>query len=214
MAQSGSAPGLGPGGPRFESLYSDHFVGLWCNGNTTDFDSVVPGSSPGSPANRIAFLVKNDKYVYNTRSYKMLHVIKSSEDPMIKYVKDDPVRPEIPADWRVSDNREILTLVDENKNPLAMVCVAFCDSVPGSVEELLADAIKPNVAIFYTIWSYANGGGRDLIQEARSYIESTYDHITRFVTLSPQTDMARRFHTKNGAKVFRENPSTTNYEYE
>ena len=23
MAQSGSAPGLGPGGPRFESLYSD-----------------------------------------------------------------------------------------------------------------------------------------------------------------------------------------------
>jgi hypothetical protein len=24
VAQSGSAPGLGPGGPRFESLYSDH----------------------------------------------------------------------------------------------------------------------------------------------------------------------------------------------
>ena len=28
MAQSGSAPGLGPGGPRFESLYSDHSLGL------------------------------------------------------------------------------------------------------------------------------------------------------------------------------------------
>ena len=26
MAQSGSAPGLGPGGPRFESLYSDHII--------------------------------------------------------------------------------------------------------------------------------------------------------------------------------------------
>ena len=25
-------------------------VGVWCNGNTTDFDSVVPGSSPGMPA--------------------------------------------------------------------------------------------------------------------------------------------------------------------
>ena len=25
VAQPGSAPGLGPGGPRFESLYSDHF---------------------------------------------------------------------------------------------------------------------------------------------------------------------------------------------
>jgi hypothetical protein len=26
VAQSGSAPGLGPGGPRFESLYSDHSI--------------------------------------------------------------------------------------------------------------------------------------------------------------------------------------------
>ena len=26
VAQPGSAPGLGPGGPRFESLYSDHFL--------------------------------------------------------------------------------------------------------------------------------------------------------------------------------------------
>ncbi len=26
-------------------------IGEWCNGNTTDFDSVVPGSSPGSSAN-------------------------------------------------------------------------------------------------------------------------------------------------------------------
>ncbi len=28
VAQSGSAPGLGPGGPRFESLYSDQFASL------------------------------------------------------------------------------------------------------------------------------------------------------------------------------------------
>lgn len=26
------------------------FIGLWCNGNTTAFDAVVLGSSPGSPA--------------------------------------------------------------------------------------------------------------------------------------------------------------------
>jgi hypothetical protein len=144
----------------------------------------------------------------------MLHVIKSQDDPLIKFVKDDPVRPEIPADWRVSKNREVLTLVDENKNPLAMVCVAFCDNIPSSVEELLVEAIKPNTAIFYTIWSYANGGGRNLIGEAQQYIKDTYDHITRFVTLSPTTELARRFHTKNGAKVFRQNSDTVNYEYE
>lgn len=25
------------------------FIGLWCNGNTTVFGAVVPGSNPGSP---------------------------------------------------------------------------------------------------------------------------------------------------------------------
>ncbi len=29
-------------------------VGLWCNGNTTDFDSVVSGSNPDRPANFIS----------------------------------------------------------------------------------------------------------------------------------------------------------------
>ena len=29
VAQSGSAPGLGPGGRRFESYRSDHFKFLW-----------------------------------------------------------------------------------------------------------------------------------------------------------------------------------------
>jgi Malonyl-CoA decarboxylase C-terminal domain len=144
----------------------------------------------------------------------MLHVIKTQDDPLMKFIKDDPVRPEIPAEWRVSQNREILTLVDEHKNPLAMVCVAFCDTIPSSVEELLIESTNPHVAIFYTIWSYANGGGRSLIQEARNYIQDTYNHITRFVTLSPQTELAERFHHKNGAKTFRQNSDTVNYEYE
>jgi hypothetical protein len=33
------------------------------------------------------------------------------------------------------------------------------------------------------------------------------------VTLSPKTDMARRFHLKNGAAVYRENLETVNYLY-
>ena len=30
-------------------------IGGWCNGNTTDFDSVVSGSSPGPSAKRRSF---------------------------------------------------------------------------------------------------------------------------------------------------------------
>lgn len=30
---------------------SNSFIGAWCNGNTTVFGAVVPGSSPGVPTN-------------------------------------------------------------------------------------------------------------------------------------------------------------------
>lgn len=39
VAQSGSAGALGASGREFESLHRDQ-IGVWCNGSTTDFDSV------------------------------------------------------------------------------------------------------------------------------------------------------------------------------
>jgi hypothetical protein len=33
------------------------------------------------------------------------------------------------------------------------------------------------------------------------------------VTLSPKTEMARRFHHKNGATTYRENADSVNYQY-
>ena len=68
-------------------------------------------------------------------------------------------------------------------------------------------------AVFYTIWSYAAGAGRVLIQEAQKSIETEFPGIQTYVTLSPKTEMARRFHLKNGARELRENPNTINYIY-
>ena len=79
-------------------------------------------------------------------------------------------------------------------------------------QSLLAPNV-PTTAVFYTIWSYAPGAGRNLIFEAVDYIKTTYPSIRRFVTLSPKTEMAKRFHIKNGAITFRENQETVNYEY-
>jgi hypothetical protein len=67
--------------------------------------------------------------------------------------------------------------------------------------------------VFYTIWSYAAGAGRRLIQEAQREIQREQPEINTYVTLSPKTEMARRFHLKNGAEVFRENADTVNYLY-
>jgi len=38
-------------------------------------------------------------------------------------------------------------------------------------------------------------------------------NVKRFVTLSPPTELARRFHIRNGANIFRVNEQSVNYEY-
>ena len=91
----------------------------------------------------------------------------------------------------------------------------YKDSVPRSVIELMHPSLDQlTVAVFYTIWSYASGAGRRLIVAAQKHITATRPMITTFVTLSPQTDMARVFHLRNGAKVLNVNTDSVNYHYE
>ncbi len=143
----------------------------------------------------------------------MLKFITDITDPLLQFIKDDPVRPEIPVDFRVSPNRFVSGLVD-GENPSAMVCVSLCDQVPSSVSELAQEALAPTTAIFYTIWSYAPGAGKELLIQTVEEIKQQFPTITRFVTLSPKTEMARKFHHKNGAITLRENEDTINYEYQ
>lgn len=148
---------------------------------------------------------KRDIYAY------MLQFITQPTDPLLAYLKDDPVRPDIPADFRVSGKRFVSALVDER--PRAMVCVSLHDFVPAEVDELKQESADPNTAIFYTIWSYAPGAGAELLRETVAGIRKQFPNVKHFVTLSPKTDLARRFHLKNGARIMRENTNTVNYEY-
>lgn len=141
----------------------------------------------------------------------MLNFIKDITDPVLEYIKDDPVRPEIPREFRVSGNRFVSVLMEEQ--PRAMVCVSLHDFVPRTVEDLARDAEAPTTAIFYTIWSYAPGAATELLFQTVALIKQRYPGVTRFVTLSPKTDMARKFHLKNGAFILQENDTTINYEY-
>ncbi len=142
----------------------------------------------------------------------MIQFIKDLSNTMLEYVKDDPVRPNLSVDFRVSDNRLVIALVEEEK-PAAMVCVSLHDFIPQSVEDLCETAAEPTAAIFYTIWSYKPGSGAELLFKATEELKKQYPTLNRFVTLSPKTEMARRFHLKNGAEIFRENEETVNYEY-
>lgn len=144
----------------------------------------------------------------------MLTFIREISNALLDFIKDDPVRPEISKDFRVSDGRMVAALVDEEKQePTAMVCVSFHDFVPQDVNDLNTTAQVPTTAVFYTIWSYKAGKGKELLIQAVRQIQQDHPSITRFVTLSPKSEVARRFHLKNGAIVFRENVDTVNYEY-
>jgi hypothetical protein len=142
----------------------------------------------------------------------MLHVINSITDPLIKLINDDPVRPEIPVEFRVAKDNEVFVLLEEDV-PQAVVCVTYKDYIPDDESQLIHASEIPSTAVFYTIWSYKSGAGRKLIRQAKKYIEENRPSITKFVTLSPRTEMARKFHLNNGASVFRENETSVNYEY-
>ena len=143
----------------------------------------------------------------------LLEKISQLSDELLTLLKDDPVRPEIPAEQRVDQNAQVYVLKNDEGKPVAVTCVKFLESIPASVDNLAEITMTTSTAVFYTIWSYAAGAGKDLIQAAQKDIKETKPEITTFVTLSPKTEMARRFHHKNGAETYRENADTVNYLY-
>lgn len=143
----------------------------------------------------------------------MLHLIKSINDTYWKYLLEDPVRPSVPYIDRIGDNKDIFIMRDDNDNVCAVTCVSYQSTIPAKESELFLKADLVDTAIFYTIWSYKPGAGRQLIFESVKYIKENKPSICRFVTLSPKTEIAKNFHLKNGAIIFRENNESVNYEY-
>ena len=145
-------------------------------------------------------------------------------------VKDDPVRPHIPSEFRTRCGREVYALYEDQyaehapvleEGKRAVICVGYTNEVPITEEQLdifSNEAWKEgqdfgNTAVFYTVWSYSKGAGREIIIEAAKHIKETKG-CTRFVTLSPLTDMAENFHLRNGAVLLNKGDECQNFEYE
>ena len=143
----------------------------------------------------------------------MFQFITDLSHTLLSFIKDDPVRPEIPVEQRVNSNSRIFVLKDAAGELLAVTCVKFLAEIPANVEDLANTVVNTNTAVFYTIWSYAAGAGKRLIEEAQKQIKEEKPEVTTYVTLSPKTEMARRFHHKNGAETYRENETSVNYLY-
>ena len=136
---------------------------------------------------------------------------KLSLDVVENIIKYDPVRPHIKAGWRVSPGREVYGLYNRD-NVRAVICVAYTDEVPTCERDL--GWVGTDVAVFYTVWSYDRGAGRDIVFAVADHIKKTNPYVKRYVTLSPLTEMAEKFHLRNGAKFINKHTDCQNFEYE
>ena len=143
----------------------------------------------------------------------MIHVIETQDDPLTKLINDDPVRPNIPISNRIGEFSKVLVLL-ENNEPQSVICISFQDFIPISENELFQSPDgNPTVAVLYTVWAIKHGGGQKLVFDALNYIKTFYPSVKRVVTLSPPTNMARKFHIRNGASELQVNETTVNFEY-
>ena len=137
--------------------------------------------------------------------------------------RDDPVRPELSNEFRTSFGRKIYGVKYQGEIH-AVMCFAFTNNIPKTVDELdllskdafLQSAHRDQnvgkIAIAYTVWSKKKGGGKLIVKEVYKMIKKS-NHLNRLVTLSPLTEMARKFHLRNGAVELQVNDETQNFEY-
>ena len=171
---------------------------------------------------------------YTNKSYKNLESYTKQKIKEYRYelvelpfidVKEDPVRPELDLQFRQSYGRKIIGLKDDVGEIAAIMCFAFTNEVPKTVEEMEKmsyDAalqsvhragVQGSIAIAYTVWARKKGGGRAIVNEVYKSVKQS-NNLNRLVTLSPLTDMARNFHIKNGAKELQVNETSQNFEYD
>tara|TARA_A100001011_G_scaffold92313_1_gene97025 strand:- start:448 stop:882 length:435 start_codon:yes stop_codon:yes gene_type:complete len=142
-----------------------------------------------------------------------MNIIENVSNNPTLWSDGDPVRPHLSTDFKTSKGREVFGLKDPSGSFLSFVCVAYTGDIPKSEEDLDTMASEtPSVAVPYSVWSLKRGAGREIINRALDMLRET-GRVARVITLSPITDMARKFHLKNNATLLRVNETTVNFEY-
>tara|TARA_B100001123_G_C14751129_1_gene804937 strand:+ start:97 stop:660 length:564 start_codon:yes stop_codon:yes gene_type:complete len=174
---------------------------------------------------KIKAQINRNKKIIDKRINDFFDWVKGAELVNLKEcnTNEDPVRPELDNEFRTSYGRKIYGVKYKNEIH-AIMCFAFTNEIPKSVEELdalskdaflqstLRDQKVGKIAIAYTVWSKKKGGGKLIVKEVFKMIKKS-NHLNRLVTLSPLTEMASKFHLRNKAKLISVNKTTQNFEY-
>ena len=154
-------------------------------------------------------LTKTLGYVEADLSYKIVDVTGKPE----LWSEGDPVRPELDVKFKTAPGRGVYGLLGSDGEYKAFMCYAVTSSVPKCVDELdKLTTTTGQIVVPYTVWSREKGAGRQIINKVIEFIRGS-NMAERVVTLSPLTDMARRFHLRNSALELQVNETTVNFEY-
>ena len=174
---------------------------------------------------RLKARIRKNKQIINQNINNLFEWVKGAQLIELKECNpsEDPVRPELDNKFRTGYGRKIYG-VKYKREIHAVMCFAYTNKIPTSVEELeklsidaflqsaLRDQNGGKIAIAYTVWSKKKGGGKLIVKEVFKKIKKS-NHLNRLITLSPLTEMASKFHIRNGAKLVQVNETTQNFEY-
>jgi hypothetical protein len=174
---------------------------------------------------RIRARIRKNKQIITRNIDNLYDWIKGAELVELKKCNtdEDPVRPELDNVFRRSYGRKMYG-VKYGGEIHAVMCFAYTNQIPKNVDELdkfSHDAYLQSaqtqqnigqIASAYTVWSKKKGGGKLIVKEVFKKIKRS-NHLSRLVTLSPLTEMATKFHSRNGAKILQINENTQNFEY-
>ena len=169
--------------------------------------------------------IRKNKQILNKNIGNFFDWVKGAKLVELKEcnTNEDPVRPELDNVFRRSYGRKVYG-VEYGGEIHAVMCFAYTNEIPKSVDELeklstdaflqsaMRDQKGGQIAIAYTVWSKKKGGGKLIVKKVFKKIKKS-NHLNRLVTLSPLTEMATKFHTRNGAKLVQINEATQNFEY-
>jgi len=157
-------------------------------------------------------------------------LVQFDTEQISQFIHEDPVRPHLSAEFRTSGGRKVYALKQSDGSIDAICCVAYMFGIPTTEEDLdgldvltqlkqkEAGIIDSPTVVPYTIWSYSRGAGRELLLELLKKTKKDCEdwplsYKPFFITLSPKTEMAAKFHLSNGARLIQENETTNNFEY-
>ena len=174
---------------------------------------------------RIKARIRKNKQIFKKEIKNFFDWVSGAELVNLKKcdTTEDPIRPELNNEFRTSYGRKIYGVKYKGQIH-AIMCFAFTNKIPKSVENLdmlskdaflqsaMRDQKVGKIAIAYTVWSKKKGGGKLIVKEVFKMIKKS-NHLNRLVTLSPLTEMATKFHLRNGAKLLHVNDTTQNFEY-